>query len=382
MIDTIILTIPREMFEITNPERWDPPATWLHDEKRLGGRGSITCKYNRTDKEKRLGYGPTLTLTKRYVTGGYQTKLKVQVSLAKLFFNGQNFNELVNNDFYPLVADLRLQLNNLGVEVDYSNLAIAAVSAVHYSKNTPFTDGTTTRFFVEELRKSNINGWLDVDQKDYRNEGHIFKLHAKSYEVVFYDKLHDLGQAKKSESRAIETDNYSQLSLLPALRNAQRQNRLELPRFEVRLNTKAKIRSELKAIGMERELTFNQLFDSKIAQAILIRHLNKFEDQRPTLLDYQPKNPEAMLSDLVINNPGLAPRKILQLLGLKVTIDQVGMRATRIILGKASQRTWYSLVSESKKIKLPVKRNAFRLLREQLEEFRPLKLEDYTLNDK
>ena len=58
---------------------------------------------------------------------------------------------------------------------------------------------------------------LDVNQTDYRNEGHSYKWHCNSYEVVFYDKIKDLEKAKQSEKRAIEKDNAIQLHLFPEL---------------------------------------------------------------------------------------------------------------------------------------------------------------------
>ena len=58
---------------------------------------------------------------------------------------------------------------------------------------------------------------LDVNQTDYRNEGHSYKWHCNSYEIVFYDKIKDLEKAKHSDKRAIEKDNAIQLNLFPQI---------------------------------------------------------------------------------------------------------------------------------------------------------------------
>ena len=47
---------------------------------------------------------------------------------------------------------------------------------------------------------------LDLSRTDYRNEGHAIRYHANSFEVIFYDKLKDLAQARKSEKRGLEQD--------------------------------------------------------------------------------------------------------------------------------------------------------------------------------
>lgn len=58
---------------------------------------------------------------------------------------------------------------------------------------------------------------LDVNQTDYRNEGHSYKWHCNSYEIVFYDKIKDLEKARLSDKRVVEKDNAIQLNLFPEL---------------------------------------------------------------------------------------------------------------------------------------------------------------------
>ena len=65
----------------------------------------------------------------------------------------------------------------------------------------------------KKIKEANIKLLLDTNQTDYRNEGHSYKWHCNSYEVVFYDKIKDLEKAKHSEKRAIEKDSALQLNL-------------------------------------------------------------------------------------------------------------------------------------------------------------------------
>ena len=126
----------------------------------------------------------------------------------------------------------------MGVIVDPSLLAAAPISAIHYSKNIPLTDGSTPYHYINKIKEANIQLNLDTNQTDYRNEGHSYKWHCNSYEVVFYDKIKDLEKAKQSDKRAIEKDSALQLNFFP--RFAQRKKKLEILRIEVRLNNRKK----------------------------------------------------------------------------------------------------------------------------------------------
>lgn len=382
MIDTIVLLLKLGMFYISQPDKFTPSARWLTEQTNLGSRGNISSKQNPTKTQQLSRFRPRLTVYKRDKDGGYEITLKIEVSLQKFNNNGQNFDEITDEDFAGIVADLKLELSHMGVEVGYKALYTAHVSAIHYAKNIPLTDGSTPYQYIQELRNTNISKWLDMNQTDYRNEGHSFKFRANSYEVTFYDKLLDPEIAKLSPKRAIEDDYSTQLPLFETIRSVQAVKKFEVMRMEVRLNKRQKIKSLLKMIGLERELTLDKLFSLEVAKAVLLHYLDVIESRRPPLLDYKVKTAKDFLADLVINNPNLAPRKALQLYGMKRAFDEVGMREVRAMMGKTSSRTWYRLVSESKGVKLPVQQNLLKPIRKQIEAFVPLKLTDYTENDK
>ena len=376
MIDTIVLILKQGMFTIMEPDRFEPSARWLKDDSiSLGGRGYTPSKQNPTPAELKNGiYKPRLTLTKR-MNGyrNYEVTLKIEFSLPKLIF-GNNFDELEDKDFEPIVEKLRLILKDMGVIVFTAKLKEALVSAVHYSKNIPLTDGSTPYQYIKRIAEANIKLSLDVNQTDFRNDGHSYKWHCNSYEVAFYDKLKDLRTAKISEKRALESDNSIQLNLF----NTQPISKpFEVLRMEVRLGTRRKIRQILKSIGLDIEPTFKSLFNSQISQTILLCYLHEMESRRPTLLDYQNGKPKELLADLIINNPKLGPKRTLQLFGLKQAMELVGMREIRVLFNKYTDRSWYRLVADANKIKLPIAKDIFGTIRTHLTEFKPLKLVDF-----
>ena len=135
----------------------------------------------------------------------------------------------------------------MGVIVAPIDLARAPISAIHYSKNIALTDGSTPYHYINKIKEANIKLSLDINQTDYRNEGHSYKWHCNSYEVVFYDKIKDLEKARQSDKRAIEKDSALQLNLFQQL--AQRKKKLEILRMEVRLNKRQKLNSFLKSLA-------------------------------------------------------------------------------------------------------------------------------------
>ncbi len=101
------------------------------------------------------------------------------------------------------------------------------------------------------------------------------------------------------------------------------------------------------------------------------------ESRRPTLLDYQNGKPKQLLADLIVNNPTLGPKRTLQLFGLKQAMELIGMREIRILFNKYTDRSWYRLVADANKVRLPITKDIFGVIRNHLTTFEPLKLVDF-----
>jgi len=374
MIDTIILTLSSSAYRITNPDAFGfSPRT-------IGGTGrktrDMTSSYNPTQKELRAGiYKPRLTLMPRITfDGSWDTLLKIELSLPKLLF-GNNFDELNNKDFSALVDALACSLLGMGVLITPEALAQAPVNGIHYAKNIPLTDGSTPYHFITKIKDANIKLSLDVNQTDYRNDGHCYKWHCNAYEVVFYDKIRDLEQAKKSAKRAVEKESALQLNLLDAF---QKRKKLEILRMEVRLNKRAKIAQLFEQLGIRAKLTFAGLFKTNISKKVLLHYLDELERMRTPLLDYQAKNDKALLAALIVHNPDLSTRKILQLYGLKKAMEIATPRELRSMFTKSAGRSWHRIMAEAQDVRLPLAQNSlghFGVMRKKIALFKPLRLE-------
>lgn len=355
---------------------WITDVSLFQKERQNASRGYFTLVQNPTKTELLSGiYKPRLTLTKRFnASGRFEETLSIELSLPKLLYKN-NFDELQDSDFIPIIELLSNVLKTMGVKIFSTILASAPVSTVHYSKNVPLTDGSTPHYLISKIKEANIPLSIDVNQTDYRNDGHSYKWHSNSYEVAFYDKIHDLGKAKKQgDKRAVEKDNAIQLNLLDTF---EQRKRLEVLRMEVRLNTRQKMKQLFKTLKIETELTFQNLFSSNISQQVLLHYLDELERQRPKLLDYRASNPKALLADLIINNSKQKPLKILQSFGIKQALDTITPRELRAMFSKYSDRSWYRLFAEAKSIQLPITKSPFDVVRKNLTSFEPLKLIDF-----
>lgn len=386
MIDTIVLVLNTSMFTILDHDKFSPSTKGLYSSTdgyyRLGGRSNFTCKQNPTRNELKRGvYKPRLTATKRMnKTGNFEITMKIEFSIPKLLY-GNNFDELTDDDFTTVIQKLNTILKSMGVYVFEQNLINAPVSSVHYSKNIILTDYSTPYTYLSQLAKLNINRRLDTNRTDFRNEGHSFKYRANSFEIVFYDKIKDLQQAKISDKRAEEAENTIQLDLFDTLK---KQKPFEVLRMEIRLNKRAKIRQILKKIGKEIEPTFTNIFKQDTAQKVLLHFIDEIEEAYPPLLTYQYKGLKKFIEELMISNPKLNPKQALELTAFRGLLEEMGVREYREMMKMHGNYHWYSLNDKMKKLKRKDAKSVFSLLRDQINIFAPVKLlaiQDEMLNN-
>jgi hypothetical protein len=374
MIDTVALTFNEDSYKISDPDRFNPPSDllWSHTS---GGVGNLICKQNPTRAELAAGlYKPRLSMTNR-PRGRRETEimLRAEFSAPKLLF-GNNFDELEDADFPQIIAKLNLTLHDMGVDVHEVDLVQAPVSAIHFSKNIPLDDYSTSYIYLKQLSKVNLSQRLDLSRTDFRNEGHSLKFRANSFEIAFYDKIKDLLKAKISEKRAEEKDNALQLNLLEGM---TKRRPFELLRMEIRLNTRRKLRQVLKGIGITSDPTFEALFKREIACKVLLHYMDEIVRRYPPILVYDCKDPERFLSDFMIRNPKVGLGKALQMLGVRTIIEQAGIRGFREMTKVYGRTNWYRLNHEMLAFNYPPKENDFEMLRRCLEEFKALKLVDF-----
>lgn len=354
MLDTVTLSLEAHEFEVLDPDRFSPSAAGLlfPPYAKLGARGYASCVQNPAKADFEAGrYLPRLTLSKRKVRGGFALTLRTEFSAPKLLF-GNNFDELTSRDFDQTVEALQRALLHMFVRVDEQTLRAARVSAIHYSKNIAFTDFTTCSMVMGELKLIDLNGRLDLSHTDYRNEGHAIRYHANSHEVVFYDKLKDLQRARLSEKRGVERDYGLQLGLFEDRDAYPKQ--LEVLRMEVRLGTRAKIKSVLKNVGADVEPAFAALFDISLAKDVLLRFWAEIRGQLPLAVDNRDTRPEDLFQALATaDGASPSPAKLLQNVALVLLARSIGVRGAGALMSRhCSSRSWQRYKAQLSSIQL------------------------------
>ncbi len=346
MLDTVAITLNHLEFDVTEPDAFDPSARGLLQPPyySLGARGNFSCKQNPTKRELEQGvYKPRVTLTKRFVNGGFALNLRIEFSAPKLLFHN-NFDELQDTDFDRVLDVLHRKISGMGIRVRKDALRKAQVSAIHYSKNVALTDYSTCSMITGELAKVDLSRRLDLSRTDYRNEGHAIRYHANSYEVAFYDKMKDLEQAAVSEKRAIEPDNAIQRNLFNTV-NCPKQ--LEVLRMEVRLGNRTKIKKVLALVGVPDGVAFQDLFSAATSQKVLLHFWGKATQDMPVLALSQFRPEDLMLSMLAEGKGNAKPAKLLQRLGALALVKSIGMRGVKaMLIDHCTPRTWQRLKKE------------------------------------
>lgn len=276
MIDTVKIAVP-----------YRKRPVWLdrvdRDSKRNANNGFFTATIYPSNSYKRSGiYLPTLRYAERPATRTQDRsyELNIELSLPKLYY-GNNFNELTDDLFSAVLAKLsRLLRTVYGIRIKPSTLERALVGRIDYSKNIIFTDRTPVSTIISTLEKAEIPKTYDVQKTNFRNGGLIYHAkHTNTIDVVLYDKIADLRQGKVSDKRTREDDNYSQLNLIAEF---DKHPNVTIPRWEIRLSTRRKIRKELEAVGVGNDLHFSHLFSTDISRKILLQHWEKILDLIPS----------------------------------------------------------------------------------------------------
>jgi hypothetical protein len=331
-------------------------------------RGVIKCVQNpgkNTD-----AYYPRLTVTQRPTAAGISQTMRIEFSIPKLLL-GNNFDELAPYDFDQVAKILQQRLFTMGVMVTKDNLTSAEVSTIHYSKNLLFTDGTTSRMLIGIISKSNCTKRREVNRREYRNEGYAFRWHTNSYEVIYYDKVADLQAAARTEKGRIERDNWMQLTLFDEVPT---EKPFEVLRVEIRLNTRTKIRSLLKALSVEKELIFSELFDVKLSKQVILHFWNEMVSALPPRSTRQSKV-SSTLRSLASGKGNEGIRNGLSLIALERLIEQEGIPAARALITElTNDRMWYRLYKQLKESSAFTDRAyiAIQKAQKQLNTFHPI----------
>ncbi len=379
MIDTIVLTLQADQFRVIKPEKFKPNAKTIlglgNNLSRSESHLKAVCNPTKADASQGL-YMPRMTLNGRIDSGGrYSITLRVECSLPKLIY-GNNFDELTTADFERVLDTLSDRMACQGVITAFHDLKYAETSAVHYSKNILLGEGMACSSVLHTLAKVNINGWLDVAKTDYRNGGHLYKIHSNDFELAFYDKVKDLEKAQKSPKRAYEDDVTIQQSLL---KQTDLDRKKQVLRMEARFGSRRKIREVMERLQPKAmagtALKFEALFSESLSQQVLWHYWKPYQASVPIITASAGKSTVDLYQQVLIAKPNAKDNQILKLVAAYTIIDEIGWAGFKS-LWKSTDRSLSRLRKDVQELKLAssVAVLGFEQIERALCQFQPLRL--------
>lgn len=381
MIDTVALTLQPDQFRIVRPEKFTPNAKSVMDilglRTRKVGMTKAICNPSKADAEQGISK-PRMTLTGRVdKTGSYSVTLRVECSLPKLVY-GNNFDELTDKDFEMVLDTLSERMAEQGVISAFHDLKYAEVSSIHYGKNIVLSDHATCGGMLRALSKVNVNGWFDVSKQDYRNDGHLYKIHSNDFELAFYDKVKDLEKAKKSTKRAYEQDTVIQQALLNL---SDFDRRKQVLRIEVRLGSRRKIREVLGRIQNPAMavpfLTLEALYRQELAKRILCHYWEPYNRSLPIIATPAGKSSADLYQQIAAIKPKAKDAQILKLVAAYTIVDEIGWPGLKSVW-TSNPRTFLRLRKELDALDLASSYavKGFEHIQQAMDKFDPLRLSE------
>jgi len=347
MIDTIILSIPREKINLTAPNGYQP---WT-----LQSRTNVYDKFvnNPSKKDMESGrYFPRLTAYKRKMSGpGWNTSIKIEFSAPKLIYEN-NLDELIDDQFNMVAIALQNRLREKGVIISIDDLVNAEARSVHYSKNIELQNGYTSQYVLGELGKINLNKRFDMTRARYINDGQSLYAYTKAHSLVIYDKIADLARSPK---RAIDREQtLYQLSLFDDLKRSTQ----EILRIEARLSEKRKMNSLFEKLGFPKNPTFRDVFSTQKSKAILLYYWDTMITKNGLMLFAHAPTNKDLLRQIITSRKKMKGKQAIYLAGLILLArDGNGLRELRSVLSrKIDDRTWYRIMDDLNMIALDLKK--------------------------
>jgi len=375
MIDTVVLILDYGNYRVTDHNKFIPSTERLFKNLKTGFGAKLYEKYIQ-NPPKSGPYGPRLTITARKVDKRLLIPLRMEFSIPKLLY-GDNVNEVCEADLNKVVARLRKRLKDMGVWVLTKDLEEATVSIVHFAKNILLSGGYTCHLTINELKKLDVSGKLQIGQTDYNNGGHLLRFRCGTYEIVFYDKSYDMGLPETAAFDKEQTP--GQLRLL----EEWGPRKPEILRLEARFVKKQKLNAVLKELGFKENPRFKEIFNEKLSQAVL-RHYWSFigTEKYAFMLKFQEEKPDRII-EAILQSGRRSTKESLALLGTALFLREHGIRAfKKVVTDRYSSRTWLRRMKKeiAELNKIFKKSTPFGFVKDvesTLREFKPFKTVDF-----
>jgi AraC-like DNA-binding protein len=343
MLDTVILSIPRDKMRTLNDKRF--PEWRLEKTKR--GFALYVKNTTKEETDRGLSYIKLNGYTRSNGKNGYIKTVNIEFSANKLIKENNNLNEMVESEADLVLSTLQSRLRDMGEIVALKDLN-AEISAFHPAKNVVLSDGYTASSVIKELSKINVSKKFDKTDMVFANDGESLQIRTECHSIVFYDKISDMA---KDSKKAIDKDQGQyQQDLFTEIR--KKMPTLEVLRLEVRLSTKRKMKEVMKKLGFTDKPIFSDIFKKDVCQKIVRWYWEEIIKGENLFLFELLNSPKRLLRKVIKEDNGIKAKQSIFLVGLSVlSKDEGGIRELRQILSKRTkQRNWYRFSDDIKQL--------------------------------
>lgn len=335
MLDTVSLKIKQTEFKVLKPEMFYPelliftkanaPYNWKASQ--------VYKKYiQNATKEDRFAdcYKPLLTAYRRMGLVDFEYELHIEFSVPKLLF-GENLSELSDTDFPQVVTVLKEKLLTMGVLTTESAIRKSVVNKAHFGKNIALPYPMTVRDVLNELKKADLGKRMEVNTREYRNDGESLYFYTSAHNIIFYDKVKDI---EKTKNISVDKNKTEKERALIKERDMFREQVL---RMEVRYNGSRAVTSVVSKLLPEKPeyVSFEIIFNRQLCKDALIRNWKDITDRPSNQLAFKMTlSPEDVLNILMARARSSKTsvhslNKVLINFGLHQLINQLGVKTVK-----------------------------------------------------
>lgn len=335
MIDTVSLKIKHTEFRVLEPEMFYPelviftkataPFKWKASQ--------VFKKYiqNATKEDKFADcYKPLLTAYRRMGLDDFEYDLHIEFSVPKLLF-GENLSELSDSDFPQVIRILKEKLLTMGIDTTENVLKKSVVTKAHFGKNIALPYPMTVRDVLNELKKADLGKRMEVNTREYRNDGESLYFYTSTHNIIFYDKVKDIEKTKNISVDKNKTDKER------ALIKERDMFREQVLRMEVRYNGLRTVASVVSKLLPEKPeyVSFELIFNRQLCKDALIRNWKDIADRPSNQLAFKMTlSPEDVLNALISRARSSKTsvhslNKVLINFGLHQLINQLGAKTVK-----------------------------------------------------
>jgi hypothetical protein len=105
-----------------------------------------------------------------------------------------------------------------------------------------------------------------------------------------------------------------------------------------------------------------------------LHYLDELESKNFDFQNFKAKSDKELLSILIINNPELNPKSIIQAFGFRKALAFVNIREIRNLFGNSDTKNLNRFLKKMEKINTGNSTNSFNDLRAYLEKFKPVRI--------